>query len=376
MNDTRKTVIVVDDDLAILKSIKNSLVETYNVFTAPSAKKMFDLIACNKPELILMDNVMPEMNGEAALRELKANPATQDIPVIFLTGRNDSESELNCLTLGAIDYISKPCPPELLRKRLEIHMTMQEQCVRMEEQNRLLDDQRQELLDFNINLQRLVWEHSEKVLELQHSILTAMANLVENRDSVTGRHVERTQHGLEIMLNALKDVGLYRDQIDEWNFTQMLWSAQLHDLGKIAISDSILCKPGKLTAEEFDVIKDHTVLGMRIIDGISQNTSENEFFDHARIFAGAHHEWWNGKGYPNGLSGEDIPLQGRLMAIVDVYDALTSARPYKEAISHEEAVDVILSERGTHFEPVLVDLFTAVSGQFPLTPEPKGNFMR
>ena len=365
MGDKRKTIIAVDDDLTCLKAIKSGLLEVYDVYTATSAQKLFDLLKITHPDLILLDISMPGMGGDEVLKELMNDSTLRHVPVIFLTGMGEHELELTCLNLGAIDFITKPCPPELLRKRLEIHLTMREQKAKLEAQNLLLDEQRQELLNFNINLQRLAWDHSEKVQELQHGILMAMANLVENRDGNTGRHVERTQSGLKIMLGALKDVGLYRDQIDSWNFTQMLWSAQLHDLGKIAIRDNILCKQGKLTDDEFDEIKKHTTMGMQIIDSIAENTSNNDFFQYAKVFAGTHHEWWDGSGYPLGLSEEDIPLEGRLMAIADVYDALTSRRPYKEAISHEEAVQVIMSERGTHFEPLLVDLFVAVANQFP-----------
>jgi putative two-component system response regulator len=162
----------------------------------------------------------------------------------------------------------------------------------------------------------------------------------------------------------LQELGLYREQTQDWDIELMLQSSQLHDVGKIAIADSILNKPGRLTPEEFEEIKRHSAIGVQIIERIEANTSESEFLKYAKVFAGTHQEKWDGTGYPMGLAGEDIPLQGRLMAIADVYDALVSDRPYKKAFTHEEAVRIILEGKGTHFDPVLVDVFEQVADQF------------
>ncbi|MDR3076097.1 MAG: HD domain-containing protein, partial [Synergistaceae bacterium] len=172
------------------------------------------------------------------------------------------------------------------------------------------------------------------------------------------------QQWIEILVTALKESGIYRETISEWDIRLLMTSSQLHDAGKISISDSILLKPGKLTPEEFEIMKTHVMFGVRIIEKICASTSEHSFLEHARIFAGAHHEKWDGSGYPNGLRGEEIPLQGRLMAIADVYDALISSRPYKKAFPHEEAVRIITEGRGTHFDPVLVDIFRQVEDKF------------
>jgi putative two-component system response regulator len=187
---------------------------------------------------------------------------------------------------------------------------------------------------------------------------------VESRDDITGGHVERTQRGLAVMVEGLQDFGLYLDQMQDWDTELLLQSSQLHDVGKISISDAILNKPGKLTPEEFEEMKKHTAFGVKIIEKIEAGTSENDFLKHAKIFAGTHHEKWDGSGYPAGLSGEDIPLQGRLMAIADVYDALVSERPYKKAFTKEEAVRIILESKGTHFDPVLADVFEQVADRF------------
>ncbi|MDR1205369.1 MAG: response regulator [Peptococcaceae bacterium] len=361
---SRPVVMIVDDDIVNIKVGKNALAEVFDVFTVPSAAKMFDLLRRNHPAMILLDIDMPEMDGYAAIRVLKEDPKTRDIPVVFLTGKNDSKSELEGLSLGAIDYITKPFQPPLLRKRIEVHLMVEAQKHELEVQARILEDQRQRLQDFNQNLQRMVEEKTGKVLELQSAILQTVANLVESRDDITGGHVERTQRGLSILVNALADLGLHREQMEAWDIDLLLQSSQLHDVGKISISDNILNKPGKLTAEEFGEMKKHTVFGVKIIEKMETSTSESDFLKYAKVFAGTHHEKWDGSGYPSGLSGEDIPLQGRLMAIADVYDALVFERPYKKAFTHEKAVEIILGDRGTHFDPVLADVFQYVSDQF------------
>jgi putative two-component system response regulator len=359
--ERRMKVVIVDDNIANLKVAKSTLTELYDVFTVPSAAGMFDLLERNRPDLILLDIYMPEMDGYETIRILKNNAATQDIPVIFLTAKSDSESELEGLTLGAIDYISKPFVPPLLRKRIELHMTVERQKHRLEEQARTLEDQQERLLDFNKNLQRMVDEKTGKVLELQDALLKTVADLVESRDCVTGGHVERTQHGLFVLVSELDDLGLYRDQTEDWDIPLLLRSSQLHDVGKISVSDRILNKPGKLTPEEFDEMKKHTTFGVKIIEKIEFITADSDFLRHAKIFAGTHHERWNGTGYPRGIAGEDIPLQGRLMAIADTYDALVSDRPYKKALFHEDAVRIILEGKGTHFDPALTDVFKQAS---------------
>jgi putative two-component system response regulator len=362
--ETRTRVMIVDDNIANLKIAKNALADAFDVFTAPSAAKMFDLLERNTPAIILLDIDMPEMDGYAAIKILKKNPATKEIPVIFLTAKSDAESELGGLSLGAIDYIAKPFLPSLMRKRVEIHLMVESQKHKLEEQAHTLEDQRKRLLDFNENLQRMVEEKTDAVLKLQEALLKTVADLVESRDDITGGHVERTKHGLATLVKAMDDLGLYREQIEGWDIPLLLQSSLLHDVGKISISDEILRKPGKLTPEEFEQMKKHTTFGVKIIEKIESDTPESDFLRHAKIFAGTHHEKWDGSGYPYGLSRENIPLQGRLMAIADVYDALVFKRPYKDALSHEAAVKIILDGKGTHFDPVLVDVFEMVADQF------------
>jgi len=350
MSSERKTIFLVDDNLTNLTVGKTALAEHYNVFTLNSGEKLLKMLEKNIPDLILLDVEMPEMNGYDAIKIIKNKEETKRIPVIFLTARDDVEGELEGLSLGAIDYITKPFSPVLLLKRIETHL--------------LIEFQKKELVNYNNNLQEMVEKKTKSVLELQNAILKTVAELVEFRDNITGGHIERTTSYLGVLLDALSVLGLYEEEVTSWDLKLVLQSAQLHDVGKIAVQDSILQKPGKLTEEEFNEMKKHTVFGKEIIEKIKRKTSERTFLEHAEIFAATHHEKWDGSGYPNGLKGENIPLQGRLMAIADVYDALVSDRPYKKAFPHDKAVSIILEGKGTHFEPTLVDLFVNVADEF------------
>jgi putative two-component system response regulator len=346
----RKKVMLVDDNLANLTAGKNMLKDQYEVFPVPGGAKLFELLTHVVPDLILLDVEMPEMDGYEAIRVLKTDKRLADIPVIFLTAKSDEGSELEGLRLGAIDYVTKPFSAPLLLKRIENHLIMSEQ--------------RKALQDFNENLQLMVYNKTTQVTELQNAVLSTVAEMVEFRDELTGGHVDRTQQYLKLLLDQLIRDGLHTREISTWDLAFLLPSAQLHDVGKIAISDSILNKPGKLTDEEFSIMKNHPSVGVDAIKRIEKNTTENDFLHHAEIFAGTHHEKWDGTGYPMGLKGETIPLQGRLMAIADVYDALISVRPYKKPMSTEAARKIIEEGTGAHFDPVLVKVFLEVEKSF------------
>jgi len=212
----------------------------------------------------------------------------------------------------------------------------------------------------NENLQVIVEERTQKIVKLQNSILKTMSNLVEYRDVITGEHVERTQYGVNLLIDEIKKQNLFAETIDIWDINLILQSVQLHDVGKIAISDLILNKPARLTEEEYNKMKDHALFGFKIIERIQAESDESELLNHAKIFALTHHEKWDGSGYPNGLQGYNIPLQGRIMAIADVYDALVSERPYKKAFSREDAIKILIEGKGTQFDPVLIDLFVKI----------------
>jgi len=350
MKTDRKTIFLVDDDIMNLTIGNDTLVDTYNVFTINSGARLIRMLERHIPDLILLDIEMPGMNGYETLQAIKEKEETRDIPVIFLTAKDDEENELHGLTLGAIDYITKPFSPLLLLKRIEVHLLV-------DAQTRELDMQRQELIRYNNNLAEMVEAKTRTVVELQEAVLRTFAELIECRDGITGGHIGRTQYYLSLFLDELKKYGAYRDTIASWNTTLILQSAQLHDVGKIAIKDDILQKPGKLTNQEFEEIKTHVMFGETVIRNIMASTTEQDFLEQARIMVATHHEKWDGSGYPRGLKGEEISLQGRLMAIIDVYDALTSDRPYKPAYTHEEALGIIAEGSGTHFDPALVKIF-------------------
>ena len=350
MDTKRKTLFFVDDDATNLAVGRNALNEHYSVLVLNSGQRLLNALEKKIPDLILLDVEMPEMNGYEVIKIIKTNAETAHIPVIFLTAKNDNESEFKGLSLGAIDYITKPFSPSLLLKRIEVHL--------------LVESQKQELLYFNANLQQMVETKTKTVVELQNAVLKTMAELVEFRDNVTGGHIERTQKYLRILLEASQEQGVYKEETASWDLELVWQSAQLHDVGKIAIRDDILKKPGKLTPEEFEEVKTHPVFGEKIIVKIGENTTDKTFLEYARIFALTHHEKWNGTGYPSGLKEKEIPLQGRMLAIVDVYDALVSERPYKKAFTHEEAVKIITEDSGKHFDPVLVDVFLSVADKF------------
>jgi len=350
LENGRELIVMVDDDITNLNVARNNLVGKYNILTAPSGEKLFALLEKVTPDLILLDIEMPEMDGYKVIKKLKGVSKTSRIPIIFLTAKIDPENEVKGLNLGAVDYITKPFSRELLLKRIDLHL--------------LVEKQKKELMKYNLDLQGEVGKQTSTVFELQNAILKTVAELVERRDSVTGGHIERTQNYLSMLVKYLLEHDVYIEELSSWDISLFIMSSQLHDVGKISIKDNILMKPGPLDKEEFEEMKKHTTFGVDIIKSIEQNTTENEFLNYAEVLAGSHHEKWDGTGYPYGLKGLEIPLQGRLMALVDVYDALTNDRPYKKAYSHEEALEIIKDGIGKHFDPSIIEVFVAHSGEF------------
>ena len=308
------------------------LEDQYRVMTMPSAQKMFALLEKVIPDLILLDIEMPEMDGFDALNRLKSESSWSGIPVMFLTGRNDAGVEARGFEMGAIDFITKPFSAPVLLNRIKTHL----------------------------DIDKIIRERTSQLNRLQNSILAVLADMVENRDKGTGGHIERTSIYIKILINEMKARGVYIDEMEGWDVDKMISSARMHDLGKISITDIIVNKPGKLTDDEYEIMKSHAVEGERIIDEIISRTGEGDFLRNAKLFAGTHHERWDGKGYPRRLKGTEIPLQGRIMAIVDVYDALVSERPYKKAFTDDEAVSIIMENSGTHFDPRITEVFFEV----------------
>ena len=340
---TKKTIFIVDDNKSNLVMASEALNKSFKVMTFDSGLRLLNTLEKLMPDLILLDVEMPEMDGYAVIKILKSDSRFEHIPIIFLTALNSAETELKGLSLGAVDYISKPFSVPLLQKRINLHL---------------------QLLDYNHNLETMINDKIRQVTSLKNAVLKITAEIVEQRDENTGKHVERTQMYMDIMINAMKEYAVYKEEVSKYDIELVLQSSQMHDVGKIAVRDAVLLKPGKLDPDEFEDIKLHTSYGEKIIQRMKENTDEHDFLEYARILAISHHEKWDGSGYPHGLFGEEIPLLGRIMAVCDVYDALVSARPYKEAFSHETAMEIIGDGREKHFDPKLVDVLDIVHLKF------------
>lgn len=350
MDSRLQVIMLIDDDQVYLSMGREILENKYTVYPVASGDQAFEILKKVIPDLILLDVDMPGMDGYAVIKRLKKETATKDIPVIFLTARIEPGYELDGLSLGAIDYITKPFSPLLLIQRIENHL--------------LISSQRKELLRFNQNLQKMVDEQTTEIKKLQNAILNIVSEMVEFRDELSGGHIDRIQKYIRTMINAMHRRGLYRDEIDRWDLELFITAAQMHDVGKIRVSEAILNKMGKVTSREFEEIKKHPAYGSMIIDRMKQMTDNHTFLDYANAFAEGHHERWDGLGYPEGRKGKDISLPGRLMALADVYDALVSSRPYKQPMSPNEAAKEIIRCSGTLFDPALIEIFSTVINEF------------
>ncbi len=344
MNKAKK-IMIIDDNVTNLSIARKALCDEYGVILIKDAKMALTEIPNTNPDLILLDVEMPELSGFEVIEKIKNTMPEpyRSIPVIFLTAKNDGLSEFQGLNLGAVDYVRKPFSAALLKKRVELHL---------------------QLHSYNTNLKNMVKEQISHIEELQYAVVYSMSEMVERRDHTTGGHIMRTSKYLKALMQKLADDSVYSDELSQIDMNMYAHAAQMHDVGKICISDQILLKEGKLTAEEYDIMKKHTYFGWDIIKSSVKDLTHFAFLEIAAIFALSHHEKWDGSGYPSGLKGEDIPICGRMLAIADAYDAIISKRPYKAAKSHSEAVDIIVGDSGTHFDPFIIKAFIAVSDEF------------
>lgn len=352
MVDVKKaTILAVDDTATNIEVVKGILSQDYLIQAALSGKMALKIIEKRQPDLILLDVMMPEMDGYQVCQQLKSQDSTKDIPIIFLTAKVQEDDETKGLALGAVDYITKPISPAILKERVKNHLLLKASRDLMERQNEILEER--------------VIERTNQLAELQDVAMVAMGALAESRDPETGNHIRRTQHYVRVLAQALSKMPLYQQQLTPEVITAMYKSAPLHDIGKVGIADNILLKPGKLTEEEFEIMKQHAAYGRDAIVAAEKSIEvADNFLTFAKEIAYSHHEKWDGTGYPEGLAAEDIPLSARLMAIADVYDALISSRVYKPAFSHEKAVTIITEGRGSHFDPNMVDCFLTISDKF------------
>ena len=327
---------MIDDVKLNLATARAVLQDEYELYEALSAKEGFEILEDMIPDLILLDIVMPEMDGYEMIQKLKASRRLRKIPVIFLTAETDPKSEVKGFDLGAVDFIVKPFVDVVMKRRIATQL---------------------ELSAYQQSLEELVEQKVEENEKLQQMLSAGFAELVESRDGVTGGHVKNTSIYFEAFVKFLKDVPRYKEDVTDEFIKLSIRSAPLHDIGKIGIDDIVLRKETSLGKKEMDYMKTHSELGGATFHKIRKIFIENEFLKIAEHMALYHHERWDGQGYPMGLRGEDIPLEARIMSIVDVYDALTSKRPYKEPFSHEKACAIIVAGKGTQFDPDLVDEF-------------------
>jgi putative two-component system response regulator len=347
----KQTILAVDDTLSNIDVVKGVLSQDYVVQAALNGKMAISIIEKKKPDLILLDIMMPEMDGYEVCQRLKSQAATKDIPIIFLTAKSQVEDETKGLALGAVDYILKPISPPILKERVKNHLILQASKVLLEKQNEVLEEQ--------------VVKRTAQLSELQDVAMVAMGALAESRDPETGNHIRRTQRYIKVLAREVAKHDKYKGFLKPEVITSLYKSAPLHDIGKVGIEDSILLKPGKLTFEEFEEMKKHTTYGRDAIAAAETSIeSADNFLIFAKEIAYSHQEKWDGSGYPEGMAGENIPLSARLMAVADVYDALISKRVYKPAFPHSKAVSIITEGKGSHFEPLLVDCFLAVADEF------------
>lgn len=353
-NDSKSTtVLVVDDVPENLRVVTALLKDEYKIRIATNGLQALEM--ANKdplPSLILLDVMMPEMDGYEVCKRLKENPETAEIPVIFLTAMTEVRDETKGFSLGAVDFITKPISPAILSARVRTHL--------------VLKQARDVLQNHNNYLEREVAKRTKQVQRIQDVTIIAMASLAEARDNETGNHILRTQRYIRILAEHLSQQPDYAEALQPETIDLLYKSAPLHDIGKVGIPDHILLKPGKLSNEEFEIMKTHTTLGLEAIKRAEAHLDGEDlgFLKIACEIALSHQEKWDGSGYPQGLSGEDIPLSARLMAVADVYDALISARVYKPAFSHEKAAQIIKEGTGQHFDPAIVDAFIVVEPQF------------
>jgi putative two-component system response regulator len=348
----KPTVLIVDDTAENITLINGLLKDTYRTRVANNGERALALAATKPPpDLVLLDIMMPGMDGYEVCRRLKADPALKHIPVIFLTAKVEIEDEQKGFDVGAVDYITKPISPPIVLARVQTHLTLKSAADFLKDKNAFLETE--------------VARRTHEVQVVQDVTIMAMASLAETRDNETGNHIRRTQNYVRALAKKLQANPKFASYLTDETLDMLYKSAPLHDIGKVGIPDAILLKPGKLTAEEFEVMKTHTTLGRdAIIAAEELIDAPSTFLRLAREIAHYHQEKWDGSGYPEGLAGETIPVSARLMAIADVYDALISRRVYKEPMPHDKAVAIIREGRDKHFDPVMVDAFLQIAEEF------------
>ena len=352
MGYTDKDIILIVDDIEINRIILREILQNdYEIVEAPGGKEALETLFGEEgqpepplPTAILLDIMMPGIDGFKVLEQIKQSERTRNIPVLFITAADSEESESRGLSEGAADYITKPFNHDVVRARVDNHIN---------------------LARYRHSLEQLVQKKAAEVTKTYESTLEVLATIIEYRNLESGAHIRRTTLLTEVLVAAMMNSEVFKTALLAENTLSLIKASALHDIGKIGISDGILLKPGKLTDDEFNIIKTHTTVGSHIIDSISETLPDNDqYLKYAKDICHHHHERWDGKGYPCGLAGDEIPLSARIISVVDVYDALVSPRCYKGPFTHEASIGIITEGRGTQFDPDLVDLLPEVAKEF------------
>ena len=354
---SKPTVLVIDDAPDNLALMSGLLKDSYQVRVAQHGEMGLKVaLTSPPPDLILLDIMMPDLDGYEVCRRLKSNPASRAIPVIFLNAQTDLQDEQKGLLLGAVDYITKPISPSLMLARVATQIALKTNV--------------DFLRDNNADLEQEVARRIEDLSAAQDVTILAMTSLAETRDSDTGNHIRRIQHYVRALALALKDHPRFADDLGPQAISLLFKSAPLHDIGKFGIPDRILLKPSSLSPEEFEIMKTHTTLGFEAIEQAEKALGlQPPMLRTAKEIVLSHQEKWDGSGYPQGLKGAAIPMSARLMAVADVYDALISQRVYKAALPHDRAVQIVFQGRGSHFDPDMVDAFIGIQDEFQAVAE-------
>jgi len=342
----KKDIVLIVDDMDMNRMILESILcDDYDILQAENGLAAIDLLynAVDLPAIVLLDIMMPEMDGFEVLDLMKSNTRTASIPVVFITAADIASTEARGLRSGAVGYVSKPFNPEVVKARVDNHI---------------------ELKRYRDNLEETVDQKVFQLVKSKENMLETLATVIEYRNLESGLHVKRTSVLSRNLINRLLDIPYYARQLHELHPESMLRAVPIHDIGKIGVPDNVLLKPGRLTTEEFEIIKTHTTIGSDIIDTLLTKDEGDEYLLHCRDICRHHHERWDGKGYPDGIFGEDIPLSARILSIVDVYDALVNSRIYKPALPHNEAVQIIMNGSGTQFDPMLLKIFYEINELF------------
>lgn len=350
-DDFSASIMIVDDTPANLKLLDDLLRSCgYNVSAFPRGEMAYKAAQKKNPDLFLLDINMPEISGFELCQKLKSNPELMDIPVIFLSALSEPLDKVHAFGMGAVDYINKPFQFEEVLARVKTHLKIHHLQVELEKHNHQLEE--------------MVRDQVKEIEASQMATIVALAKLAESRDDETGQHLERVQLLSRCLSDNLIPIDGFSDKINAAYSSIIFNACSLHDIGKVGIPDHILLKPGKLNPEEFEIMKTHTLIGATNLESVYAKYPNNKLIGMGIAIARSHHERWDGSGYPDGLAGKAIPLEARIMSVVDVYDALRSERCYKQAIPHKETVEIITAAAGTQFDPNIIEVFATIDDEF------------